>query len=251
MKKLIVLAFASVASVAVFADGGKAPAKAPSPEAFKKLIYQKTGGMLKSPGEQKGRIVVVNAAKDTPSAVVGKHVESFAKQHKVAVEVVSGSFDLKKPAVQGEATLFIADDAELPMSLVAPEARWAMMNIFKLRHEKVQFFEARVGKELTRALYYLCGAANSQYPNALTGCVTKPEELDTFLDARVPVDVQHRVVPYLSGYGITPYRLVPYRKACMEGWAPQPTNDVQKAIWDETFTMPDKPIRIQKKKADR
>jgi len=27
--------------------------------------------------------------------------------------------------------------------------------------------------------------------------------------------------------------LVPYRKACEEGWAPMPTNAIQKAIWDE------------------
>ena len=33
--------------------------------------------------------------------------------------------------------------------------------------------------------------------------------------------------------GITPYRRTTYREACQEGWAPQPTNDVQKAIWEQ------------------
>jgi hypothetical protein len=33
--------------------------------------------------------------------------------------------------------------------------------------------------------------------------------------------------------GIKPARMTTYRKACEEGWAPMPTNSVQKAIWDE------------------
>ena len=30
-----------------------------------------------------------------------------------------------------------------------------------------------------------------------------------------------------------PYIESTYRKACREGWAPAPTNDVQKAIWED------------------
>ena len=36
-----------------------------------------------------------------------------------------------------------------------------------------------------------------------------------------------------------------YRKACEEGWAPAPTNDVQKAIWDKVHAMPTEPIKIK------
>ena len=36
-----------------------------------------------------------------------------------------------------------------------------------------------------------------------------------------------------------------YRKACEEGWAPQPTNDVQKAIWDKVHAMPTEPLKIK------
>ena len=36
-----------------------------------------------------------------------------------------------------------------------------------------------------------------------------------------------------------------YRKACMDGWAPAPTNEYQKAIWDQVHAIPTKPIKIE------
>ena len=42
-----------------------------------------------------------------------------------------------------------------------------------------------------------------------------------------------------------------YRKACQEGWALAPTNDVQKAIWKEVHSIPDKPMTIEYKPKKR
>ena len=43
-------------------------------------------------------------------------------------------------------------------------------------------------------------------------------------------------------------RFATYRRACVEGWAPRPTNDVQRAIWRsvaaERVKGPANPIRI-------
>ena len=50
---------------------------------------------------------------------------------------------------------------------------------------------------------------------------------------------------YLLSLGVKPYRLTTYRKACEEGWANPPTNDVQKAIWDKVHAMPTEPIKIK------
>jgi hypothetical protein len=40
-------------------------------------------------------------------------------------------------------------------------------------------------------------------------------------------------VTYLKSLGVTPAEMTTYRKACREGWAPAPTNDIQKAIWEQ------------------
>ena len=45
--------------------------------------------------------------------------------------------------------------------------------------------------------------------------------------------------------GVAVRRRVSYHKACEERWAPAPTNDIQRAIWDKVHAIPDKPITIK------
>lgn len=49
--------------------------------------------------------------------------------------------------------------------------------------------------------------------------------------------------------GITPYRRVSYRDACREGWAPAPTNEFEKVIWEkvkaENSKEPTKGLKIK------
>ena len=45
--------------------------------------------------------------------------------------------------------------------------------------------------------------------------------------------------------GVAVRRRVSYRKACQEGWAPAPTNDIQKAIWDKVHAVPATPMKIE------
>lgn len=209
------------------------------------IVYKKTGGKLKEPNTQKGRFVYVNCQKDVAPEFLAAHAQKIATALKVAIDVEDGSFALPNPPVKGEACLFIVSDPALPMSLVAPESRWAMVNLAPLKTQKKQFFDARVKKELSRAFSFLAGAPNSQFEMALTGCVVKPEGLDELANDDIPFDVMRRIESYMRGYGIAPYKLTSYRKACQEGWAPSPTNDVQKAIWDEVHELPTKPIKIE------
>ena len=55
-----------------------------------------------------------------------------------------------------------------------------------------------------------------------------------------------RIFPLsLPYYGITPWYQTTYHKAVEEGWAPAPTNEYQKAIWDKVHAMPTAPIKIK------
>ena len=63
--------------------------------------------------------------------------------------------------------------------------------------------------------------------------------------AGVPPDVFPRMLHYIGALGIRPVVQATYKKACQEGWAPAPTNDVQKAIWEKVHAIPDKPITIE------
>ena len=45
--------------------------------------------------------------------------------------------------------------------------------------------------------------------------------------------------------GVTPARKGIYEAACQQGWAPAPTNDIQKAIWDKVHAVPATPMKIE------
>ena len=218
---------------------------------LKEVFANYEGGRLGRPGTKQGKIVYVNAQKRASVDLIKAQITEINKHLNYDIEIVEGAFSLPSPEVKGEATLFVVDEPACPSLLVAPENRWAMVNVAGLvsgEGEKPQFFEARVRKELTRGFCLLAGAQDSSFKMSLTGCKTKPEQLDVHADCRLPVDVIRRFGPYLEGYGIKPEKFVTYRKACEEGWAPVPTNDVQKAIWDEVHTIPDQPIKIKYEK---
>ena len=210
-------------------------------------IYRHFGGNLKVPGKQKGKVVIVDSASNLPQQSLDAVIKQFDDTIHIAIEVQKGEFSFESPKIQGEATVFLVDEAELPMSLIAPESRWALVNVAKLKSEKPQFYDARIRKETVRTLVALLGGCNSTYPDALTGCVLRAEDLDRFADTRLQVEIEQRLPSYIEKLGITPYVMTSYRKACEEGWAPAPTNDVQKAIWDKVHAMPTEPLKIKPK----
>ena len=209
---------------------------------------RRTGGLISYPGAKRGKIVFVNAQSKAPMEWVNDIAAFHAKELKVDIEVANGTFQFPNPKIEGNATLFIIDDAKMPTILHAPEQRWTMVNVATMTDgngSKPAFFAARVKKELTRSFCLLAGTQTSNYPESLLGCVTKPSDLDKFADWELPVDIPERFIPYLSGFGIKPDVLVTYKQACQEGWAPAPTNDYQRAVWEKIHAIPDKPITIE------
>ena len=217
-------------------------------ERLNRLMYERNGGKIQRPGTKKGTITYVNAQTSAPVKWLEANAAVFAERCKFNIKVKTGRFEFPSPTVSGEASLFVVDDAKLPVILHAPESRWCMVNVAPLKSgngSKPQFFAARVQKELTRGFCLLAGAQNSSYPDSLTGCIVNPSDLDKFADCRLPIDVLNRFPSYLKGYGITPEVQSTYKRACEEGWAPAPTNDVQKAIWDKVHAMPTAPLKIK------
>ena len=211
---------------------------------------KRTGGRIVKPDTQKGEIVVVNAQKTAEAKWVESSAAQLAATTLFKVSTKTGTFDLRNPQLAGNATLFVVDDAALPMSLVAPEAHWAAVNVAPLKSEKPAFFEMRVRKEIARTFALLCGGANSRFPAAIVGAVSNVGDLDQFGTDKLPADVIAHFPAYMSAFGATPARLATYINACRQGWAPAPTNDYQKAIWDREYAIPAKPIKIRHVKTD-
>ena len=210
------------------------------------VVNQRVGGFIERPGSGKGSIVYVNCQKKAPKAWIDESMAYFAEVTKFRVNYAEGTFDLKSPKVVGEASIFIIEDETLPAILVAPESRWALVNITPIaKEQRPVFFEQRTKKELSRAFAYLCGATGSKFERSLTRGITSQSELDKNYDYELPMDIVQRFWDYMKPLGVLPAQRATYLKACEEGWAPQPTNDVQKVIWDKVHAMPTEPIKIK------
>ena len=210
------------------------------------VVNQRVGGFIEKPGSGQGSIVYINCQRKAPKAWIDESMAYFAEVTKFKIAYSEGSFDLKNPKVYGNSSIFIVDDESLPPILVAPESRWALVNIAPIAQEKrPAFFEQRTKKELSRAFAYLCGATGSRYERSLTRGITSQTELDKNPDYELPMDVVQRFWDYMKPLGVIPAQRTTYLKACQEGWAPAPTNDVQRTIWEQTHQLPTKPIKIE------
>ena len=212
----------------------------------KKVIAQKLGGFIARPGTPQGEVCYINCQKRIPMDWIKESISYFVDETKFKITYKEGSFDFPSPQIQGNASLFIIDDDKMPAILLAPENAWAIVNVAPIAKEKRPiFFEMRTKKQMSRAFALLCGASNSQYPRALTRGIINEQELDKNPDIQLPVDVLSRFRTYMEPLGVKPSILVPYRRACEEGWAPAPTNEYQKAIWDKVHAAPKNPMKIE------
>ena len=235
MKKLI--AITALVACALAANAAK--------KVSEEDYIRKEGGLVLEPNTQKGEIAYVNCQSVAKDDWIEESATYFRREAKFKISVSKGAFDLKSPKIVGDMTLFVIDDPAMPNILVAPENRWAMVNVAPLKSDKEPFFRARVLKDLTRGFAMLCGASDSQFPGALTSAITKVEDLDHHTDHRLPVDLFIRFKKYMKPFGVAPGNIETYETACCQGWAPPPTNDVQRAIWDKVHAIPKNPMKIE------
>ena len=144
--------------------------------------------------------------------------------------------------------VMLVDGAEdAPLVTAYPEERLALVNMTALLKgvggSGVR--QDRVEKLAWRAIGHLvgCGA-----PDGYT-CVMKPvrnmAELDAMPNKFIHPATFFKARPYFDMCGVTPARKGTYESACQQGWAPAPTNDVQKAIWEKVHAVPATPMKIE------
>ena len=245
MKTLaLLLACGSAAILAAAAEGGSKL----TPEELKArkekvlaIQMRKNGGVVRKAGSLQGRVAIVNAQSKVEDAVLEGALEQLRKVLRMDIALVKGD-PVTLATAQGEfkktranLALFVVDSEAVPGTiLVMPENGWGILNVAPLAAGPgKERLAARAEKELVRAFAFVAGAACSQYQHSLMGPVTRPEDLDAIESARLPPDMQPRIFGYAKGFGVTPYVQTTYLNACREGWAPAPTNEFQKAIWEK------------------
>ena len=210
-----------------------------------RISILKGGEKIVKPGTQRGTVAIVNAQGRASEQWILSAIKYLARETRFNIVCVKGDFDYSSPKAVGDMTIYVIDNPTLPRIVVAPDDRWAFCNVAKLQTDKAPFFEARTKKALSRSFAMLCGGMSSSYAISLVGPMPQVSDLDVLPNEHIPIDVTMRMNQYMGKFGVTPALMKPYKIACEEGWAPPPTNDVQKAIWDKVHAIPDKPITIE------
>lgn len=217
-------------------------------------IVAKNGGLIEKPGTGLGSILFANEQRRIAISELTRPIDYLAKYTKLRVsirDVDSGAFDASRNGVAKSGAnilILIKDDTKSASPLlISPDEAWATVNVAALAADnpKPDVLAFRLRKELSRAFIFLCGGVNSQYERTPANYCKSLKDLDWIDMDEVPADLIGRFRTYTPGYGVTPVVTATYKIACRHGWAPQPTNDVQRAIWDEVRQLPTKPIKIQ------
>ncbi|MBR4617332.1 MAG: hypothetical protein IKO55_17115, partial [Kiritimatiellae bacterium] len=77
------------------------------------------------------------------------------------------------------------------------------------------------------------------------------EGVDNLVCATYSPEACSKISNFLALAGYKRCNVGTYYDACEEGWAPPPTNAVQKAIWDKVHQLPTKPLTIKRESAKR
>ena len=125
--------------------------------------------------------------------------------------------------------------AETPALSVFPEERIAVVNVDALGRDgaRAGVMEARLEKEVWRAFGLVLGTGYSSQEKSCIQPAFSAKEIDAIGWPRInPFDLV-KINPILKRFGVRRERTVPYRLAVRGGYAPEPTNDLQRAVWEE------------------
>ena len=235
--KILVLALATAVSAASLAEEKVA---LPVPQSKLAEFNARTGGMV-SPIDNGKRLLVLDARTDESVSIeeaigLGNQVLKLPfLMEKVQLPegtepyaFCAGRQDEKHPAV----ILFYNRKGAASLS-VYPENAIACVNVYGLATDDIKLYKERLGKEYWRSVGFIFGAYGLQMPGCVLQPVSNAEQLDAIKGRQLGPNRFNMVLKTSNALGIQMIRTTTYMRACQEGWAPPPTNDVQKAIWNK------------------
>lgn len=265
MKTLIMISTFCIAAAAAFGKGmptNKLDRVKYTPGELNRLraesherMLKRTGGKIMRPNVGKGQLTLFNCQKRLAPDKIETAAHALANylRVKLSVKIGDSSVDASTAAdlrikSGSQLAVFVIDDSKVKNALLtAPDEAWAIVNIAALAKDNPdeKFLTARTNKEIMRGFLFAGNGADSQSSGSLMATMLKPADLDQIPSYRPPVDVAARMVKGMEKLGLERWEMATYREACQEGWAPTPTNEFQKAIWNQVHSVPKNPIKIE------
>ena len=244
MKTLIVIALAALSVTTLAAEETKEPtAKKSNKEIMDHIAMKRYGGKIRQPNSERGEIVFVNSQKTVEASVLAKAIDKIERQFKYIVKVSDKDVD----ASASRLVVRLEDLDRKERVLLAPESFWVSVNVKSLAADNPPkaILADRFEKEVRRAFAFVCGGTCGTEPGGICRMVNSLSDLDAIPGLDFALDVEARIVNNMNETEVKPYRIAKYSEAVQEGWAPAPTNEFQKAIWDKVHAMPATPMKIE------
>ena len=220
---------------------------------IREFRMKKTGGTIRRANSAKGTFVVLNGQKriDTKTLrAIEPMLDKWLRIQMAFKDAEPVTVATAKDAVKaagGTVGVAVVDDETLPALLPAPEDGWAIVNVRRLAADKPDegLLAERTRKEILRGLAFITGCAYATRADHMMRDVREPGDLDPLKGEVFGAEIINLFLRSAPLYGLTPWHQATYLKACESGWAPQPTNEYQKAIWEKVHAIPQKPIKIE------
>ena len=214
---------------------------------------QKTGGVIDPPADSR-KLVVLDARVECKIAFTNnlRAASRFMEFGYVVKETTLKNGESPLDMAREErkngagAVVFYCEDKTMPTLSVYPEEAIVVLNVKPLFDKDELVFQRRLNKEFWRALAFALGGygGTTQGPTVLAPVFTL-NDLDALRASSLSPTQLGSVNLAKSKLRIYGTRQVPYSRACREGWAPAPTNDVQRAVWNKIYAMPKTPMKIE------
>ena len=244
MKKLIIIALAALSVASLVAEDTKEPtAKKSNKEIMDHIAMKRYGGKIRQPNSECGEIVFVNSQKTVDASVLSKAIDKLERQFKYIVKIS----DKDVVASASRLVVRLEDLDRKERVLLAPESYWVSVNVKSLAADNPPkaILADRFEKEVRRAFAFVCGGTCGTEPGGICRMVNSLSDLDAIPGLDFALDIEARIVNNMNETEIKPYRIAKYSEAVQEGWAPAPTNEFQKAIWDKVHAIPATPMKIE------
>lgn len=254
-----------IAAMLEAAPKGPHGGKVISPE-LKALMDQRSGGLV-YPKTNGKALLIVDARGGNDDGFINEFATGLKRNFYLNVatsrKTIAGDADhftaanaFKSDA--NPAVIMIVDAANKPTIAAYPEDAVGVVNAARLKDADAAKYRERLAKEVWRGMALSLGgfatiAPNGRMVKSILSPVYSTKDLDAMPARTLSPHQCNAIYESVSALGLQASKPVSYKIACKQGWAPAPTNIIQKAIWDEIHALPSNPIKIkpETKKQDK
>lgn len=209
-------------------------------EKARQIIYERLGGLVPMPDKEPG-ILFLNCQKKVPVDALNTCIFNVKREFNVSCYAREGKFvdiptfvEQSKDRKRNAFSVALVDDAKLPQMVAMPDNGCAIVNVVPLMADnpKKDVLNDRVWRMAYRAFAISAGAAWGLNGAGILRPADTLADLDANKSRATAPDAHFPIRQNLDKYKVATGGYVAYQDACFDGWAPAPTNEVQRKIYE-------------------